>query len=106
MVTADGSCGGLVAAGGDIGPTVDTFGGDFIGDRVGLVTGSGTDCRGAGVILAGLVRPVRAEEVGFKPVVNGSGRNLRGGMLDVGDVRPGRGVRLLIAGSGLVGLPI
>ena len=102
LITVGDVSGGFVAGGdpGERGPTVVTFPG-------GLDTLSrlGGNCRGAGVIWAGLVTPARPA-VELRPVVKGSGAIRRGGILEVGEVRPGSVVRLLMAGSGFGGLPI
>ena len=100
-LAADGNVLGSLAPGGDTGesgPTVLTPPGGLMDDRL---SRGGGKLRGAGVILAWLPRPV----VPVRPVVKGSGAILRRGMLVVGDVRLGSGVRILIAGSGFGGLP-
>ena len=91
--------------GGDAGPTVVTFVGNLVGETVGCFGGSRRDWSGAGVILAGLARSPRA--VVLRPVENGSGAILRGGILEAGEVITlGSGVRMLIACMGLIGLPM
>ena len=108
----DGDLSCCVAAGVGVvracGPTVVTIVGDFVGERLGRVGGNLTGWRGAGVILAGPETPPRVEDgvTPVSPVVKGSGAILRGGMLEMGDVRLGREVRLLIAGRDFSELPI
>lgn len=99
--------GGLVVslgAGGERGPTVVTLVGDLVGEGLGPVDGSRTVWRGAGVIRAGLFPKVVGDTL--RPVANGSGAILRGGMLDAGDVRVGNGERMPIGGSALGRDPI